>query len=84
MPTAHVDKPGAIEADCQTDNTDRGPHKNIGIICNQSTTTRRRKKDKTNKRCKLCGQFHRNPDFFWDLEKNANNRPTGWVTKQTK
>ena len=39
------------------------------------------KKQRTKIICKLCGQFHNNPNFLWELEKNSKNRPT---TKQNK
>ena len=27
------------------------------------------KKEVTKKICKMCGQFHKKPEFFWELEK---------------
>ena len=84
MPTVHGHKPGARKADHQTDNTNLIPQNPLASNETEATPQEREKKGKTNKICKLCGQFRRNPNFLWELEENSKNKPPGWVTKHKK
>ena len=81
MSTAHGDEPGARKADFKTDITDRSAHQDHSTEWNQSATTRGRKQVKDKQKMQAVRSITQEPQFFWDLDKNAPNSPTGWVTK---
>ena len=86
MSAAHGYTPGSGKANRKVDITDRSTQQDPRIKRNQRTTTGGIKegKNSTQQKFNLCVQFHKNPDYFWKLEKIAKNRPTGWVTNQKK
>ena len=84
MSTTHGDEPGTRKAYHNTDIIDTALTKLLAFNGTKTPSQEEENKENMNKIYKLCGKFNKKPDFFWEIEKNAKNGPTGWVKKKKK